>query len=207
MIIWQLDKNFWEVNSIMELYFKDIKEEDKSKDKAVSSLKMWCIALSGAESSPAKNLSKEELDIMIFDSFLKEKDREIELILEDNNIKKPKKSSQNANKGSNKESYKDKYSFIFDSELDKPYVNKMIDVSHPKTKKILRKWESKLEEWHDFIDKTTIDEGTYDMIGKMMAQSHKMWTDYFRIKKEADAETEQQVIGGQEESFLESEWS
>jgi hypothetical protein len=81
----------------------------------------------------------------------------------------------------------------------------MIDVTYPKAKKILRKWEDKLEEWQEFIDKTKVSEETYEMLGKMMTQSHSHWKQYYIIKKEADSESEEKVMGGQEESFLEME--
>ena len=241
MIIWDLEKNFWTINPLMELHFREIKEDDKSKNKELSSLRMWCIAFCGDYNSPYKNTSKEELNTAIYDAYLKERERTIELIwkengLEPNKVKdKPKDKSVSVSTSINtptpsKESalnllkdkkYKKdkvesienkvssnsfKFNSVFDIDMDEPYIQRMINVTHPKTKRMLKKWEDKLEEWQLFIEKTKVEESTYEMIGKMMTQSHTMWKQYYAIKKEADAETEQQTVSGSEESFLEEEW-
>ena len=206
MIMWNFEQNFWSLNPLMELYFKDIKEEDFTKDKSWSSMRMWCISLCGAIDSPAKNYTKQELHTFIYDSFLKERKSQIESLVQELNAFKPK-SKKDKNKDKDTfNSFEDMARIVFDIDLDAPYIERLVEVTYPKTRKMLKKWEDKLNEWHDFIEKTTIDETTYDMIGKMMTQSHNMWKQYLAIKKDAEGEVVQQGIEGAKKSFLEEEF-
>ena len=217
MINWNLDNNFWLINPLMELYFKDIKDEDITKNKDWSSLRMWCIALMGSPTSPNVNMVKEEQIISIYQSFLKEREFYINDIIKEINSLNPtkekekkedkeKKESKVKNKSyiSSLEADKEKFSIIFNVDLDAPLIERMVNITYGKARKILRKWEDKLEEWQAFIEKTPVNEANYEMIGKMMVQSHTMWKQYYVIKKEADAEVENKGLGGEKKTFLEA---
>lgn len=229
-VIWDLNNNFWDVNPLFELHFRDTKEEDLSKNKRWSSYRMWCLALRSAPDSPIAQKLLEEQLIFIYDNYLVEHDRAIDELIVELNLLSPDRGNKGLNKKKeakentkeNKEKKKEltriqkdeldrlrrleKYkSFIFDNDLDAPMVQRFINVTHSKVKKLLRNWEDKLEEWQLFIDKTKVGESTYEMLGKMMVQSHTMWKQYYIIKKEADAELTPQGMGGAQKSFLEQE--
>ena len=202
MIVWDLTKNFWEINSTFYLFFKDLKDEDTSPNKEVSSIKMWCIAMMGADSSPLKNMTKEEKDLVLKDSFLKSKQNTIEKEF----LPTPKtKVIKDSVVASIESKYIDVFK-IFSQDLDAPLIERMINVTHSKAKKLLRLWEDKLEERQLFINTTPYDKGTYEMLEKIIPPTAKMWQEYYRLKKEAEEDTEQSVRGGTEESFLEKEY-
>ena len=179
MTNFDIDKNFWEVNSFFKVFFKDVYDEDKSKNKETSSLKMWCIAFYADDSKDNKyrNMSNDEKKRIIPESFLKYKGVDVK------NTKKIKE--------------------IIDFDLDMPYVERYINIVLIKAKKLLRKWEDKLEERQLFINNQVYNKDTYDMLDDMMTKTAKMWQEYTRIKKETEEENETQGLGGMEESFLE----
>jgi hypothetical protein len=187
MLVWDLDKNFWDINGTFYLFFKELKDEDASKDKTVSSIKMWCIAMMGADSSPLKNMTIEEKELVLKDSFLK---------AYANTIEKGKSA---------KKEYIDVFK-IFNKDLDAPLVERMVNITHSKAKKLLRMWENKLEERQLFINTTPYDKTSYEMLEKIIPPTAKMWQEYYRLKKESEEENEQSVRGGTEESFLEKEY-
>ncbi len=216
-VLFSISENFWDTNPLFELHFKDIKDEDVTKNKSWSSYRMWCIALRGALNSPIGNLTLEEQLLYIYEDFLIQNELHINNIIAEiealSPIKDKKKKKDKDNKKSKKkdtatdiedsvEKFKE---FIFDNDLDAPLIQRFINITHPKAKKLLRAWEDKLEEWQSFIEKTKVSEETYEMLGKMMVQSHTMWKQYYVIKKESDAELESQGMGGAEKSFLEEE--
>jgi hypothetical protein len=195
MLVWDLDKNFWEINSMFYLFFKELKDEDASKNKEVSSIKMWCISMMGADTSPLKNMTQEEKELILRDSFLKAHE----------NVILPEKVSKNKDKASSKSEYVNVFK-IFDKNLDAPLVERMVNITHSKAKKLLRMWENKLEERQYFINTTPYDKTSYEMLEKIIPPTAKMWQEYYRLKKESEEENEQSVHGGTEESFLEKEY-
>jgi len=183
MTIFQSDKNYWEVNNHFKIFFNDVYDEDKSKDKRISSLKMWCIAY---YTDPGKdnvyaNMLNDEKKQLIVDSFLKSQG------VDTSKTEKSKKEIQK----------------IIDWDLDAPYIERYLTVVSTKPKKLLRKWEDKIEELTVFANSFPISENTYEMVIDIFTKIPKMWQEYARIKKTVDEETTEQGFGGQEKSFLE----
>lgn len=179
MTLFDIDKNYWKVNSPFMLFFKDIYDNDKSKDKTLSSLKMWCIAFytESKEENIYNNMTNDEKKRIIVESFLKKMGIKIN---EPEEVKK-----------------------VIDWDLDAKYIETYLNIVTPKSKKLLRKWEDKLEERQLFINSQIYDKSTYDMLDDMMTKTAKMWQEYARIKKDIDEEESVQGFAGSEESFLE----
>lgn len=179
MTNFDIKKNFWEANKDFLLFFKDIYDNDKSKGKTESSLKMWCIAFytESKKENIYANMTNEEKKRIIVESYLKH---------EGVKITDPKEVKK-----------------IIDWDLDAPYIERYLNTVTVKPKKLLRKWEDKLEERQLFINSQSYNKDTYDMLDDMMTKTAKMWQEYARIKKDIDEEESVQGLGGAEESFLE----
>lgn len=72
-----------------------------------------------------------------------------------------------------------------------------------KAQRSLTNWEDKLEERDAFMASISYDEGTYEMLDKMMMQTSKMWDQYHAILKIFNEEAQTQVRGNVEESLVE----
>jgi len=177
MTVFEVDKNYWDVNKHFKVFFQDIYDSDKSKDKKLSSLKMWCIAYytDPSRENIYSNMLNEEKKQLIVDSFLKSQ-----------GIKDTKEVEK-----------------VINWELDAPYIERYLMIVSSKAKKLLRKWEDKIEELTTFANSFEITKDTYEMVIDIFTKIPKMWQEYSRIKKTVDEETTEQGFGGQEKSFLE----
>lgn len=69
--IWDIEKNFWELNPQLKLAFKDIYSKDKSRNKENSSQIMWAVALFIDPKSKFKDLDESYREELIRDDYLK----------------------------------------------------------------------------------------------------------------------------------------
>lgn len=74
---WNTDLNFWELNPLMKTIgeFKDLFNNDKSKNKVDSSKVMWAIALliDPNENNVWRNVTEDEKKLLIKEDFLEDK--------------------------------------------------------------------------------------------------------------------------------------
>lgn len=80
-------------------------------------------------------------------------------------------------------------------------VNKIKSFLLTKPQRLLDGWEQKLEERDAFIHSLPYNEDTYEMLDKMMANTAKMWDQYFAILKKASSEVDSQSQGDLELSL------
>lgn len=151
-----LSNNFWEFNPQMKIVFKDIYSKDKSKDKSKSSNIMWGIFLREHPESDMYNIPDKD-----------------ELIAND---------------------------IIGDSKFKwddyTPVINRVIDVCLSQAQKSLIEWDKTLQKRDKFIhsqdftldyyDENTerLKKGTADQLDKMLANTNKLYQEYFKIREQ-----------------------
>lgn len=67
-----------------------------------------------------------------------------------------------------------------------PTIEKIQQLSLTKTQYALFNWEKKLEERDQFIASQPYDFSTYEALDKMMAQTSKLWDQYFSLVKQLE---------------------
>ena len=82
-------------------------------------------------------------------------------------------------------------------------LSKMEDFLLTKPQRLLKGWESKLEERDQFIAALPYNAETYEMLDKMMSSTAKMWDQYFSILKKVSQETDSTSQGDIELSLSE----
>lgn len=82
-------------------------------------------------------------------------------------------------------------------------INKFIEVSTTKERRIFDRWKKKLDELDDFIDSNKIDFDNIEIILKILEKKPKLWESYLAAKKMAEATEDGTVMGGGELSLLE----
>jgi hypothetical protein len=192
---WDLESSIWKSNGELYLFFRDMKDNDKSPLHERSSLKLWANLLMAHAESPLNNLLAEEKLIVLKDGFIR------------------------ANETKIKELYGDEYKFLcikhnvkkldmdqltkilYDAKEDDMLLESIINMSYPRYKKLLKDWEDKLEERRTFIKGIEYSREDWEMLEKLGGQTVKLWSEFFRIKKLAEDE-QATVRGGEELSFL-----
>lgn len=82
-------------------------------------------------------------------------------------------------------------------------ISKIYDHSLTKTQRLLKNWETKLEERDAFIADIQYNAETFEMLDKMMGATSKMWDNYLAILKKASSEADSQIQGDVELSLSE----
>lgn len=78
--------------------------------------------------------------------------------------------------------------FDWDNEIVKPLINTYHSMVLTQAERSLISWEKKLKERDEFIDKTTYDSTSYDMLDKMMSATYKMYQQYDAIRAQLELE-------------------
>lgn len=82
-------------------------------------------------------------------------------------------------------------------------ISKIYELSLTKTQRLLKNWETKLEERDAFIADIPYNAETFEMLDKMMGATSKMWDNYLAILKKASSEADSQTQGDVELSLSE----
>lgn len=85
----------------------------------------------------------------------------------------------------------------------KDIIDKIESLTLSKTERLLRNWETKLEERDAFIADIPYNAETFEMLDKMMGATSKMWDNYLAILKKASSEADSQTQGDIELSLSE----
>lgn len=151
-----IKNNFWEFNPQMKIIFKEVYSKDKSKDKIRSSDLMWGIFLREHPKSDMYNIP--EKDILIANDII----------------------------GDSK--------FKWDDHSDT--IQKVIEVCLSQAEKSLIEWDRTLRKRDKFVhaQEFTLDEydeetnrlrkGTADQLDKMLANTNKLYLEYFKIREQ-----------------------
>lgn len=167
--------NFWEYNPQYKIIFRDFYNEDKSKNKEKSSTIMWAIFMLIHPKSDFYNLPDK--DVILVRDFIKD----------------PK--------------FKwDKYSHI---------VDKIETTILTQAERSLISWDTTLKKRDEFIHQQefTLDsyneegrltKGTADQLDKMLANTNKLYQEYFKILKELKEEDDKRGRGNRIKSLSDS---
>jgi hypothetical protein len=168
--------NFWEFNPAFKIAkpFKQLYNSDKSRGKVNSSNIMWAIALCYYPKSDLYYLNDKEA--RVFDMV---KDKSFKL-----------------------EDYKE-------------HINEFIDMAVTQAEKSMADWENRMRDRDQFLkgvkysldyydDFGKIKKGTADQLDRMAAQTHKLYQEYFKIKKDITEEQQAKGKGGKNKSLSDS---
>jgi hypothetical protein len=193
---WNTNENVWLANGELYLFFRDLKDNDKSLSQERSSIKLWACLLMNHSDSPLKEMLAEEKVIILQDSFIRSKKTDIETYY------KEECKFQLTKKNVKSLSVEDLANIVYSPENDSLIIDRIVNISYPRYKKLLKDWEDKLEERRTFIKSIPYTREDVDMLEKIGSQTAKLWVEFFRIKKMAEDE-QATVRGGEELSFLE----
>jgi len=169
------EHNFWEYNPQYKIIFKDIYSADRSKDKDKTSRLMWGTLLLIHPRSEFYNLPDK--DIIIARDFIKDK-----------SFKWPD------------------YQHI---------VDRMEEAILTQAEKSLVSWDRTLKKRDEFIhdqeftldnynEEGRLQKGTADQLDKMLANTNKLYQEYFKILKELKNEEESRSRGNRIKSLSDS---
>lgn len=168
--------NFWELNPQYRYIFSDFYEGDKSKDKSKSSKIMWAIYFKVHPKSDYYRLPDKDD------------------IIKDKWLKQPK--------------------FKWESVENEQRI--FSDTILTQAERSLMAWDEMMKKRDEFIhsQEFTLDtydhrgktvKGTADQLDKMLGNTHKLYLEYFKIRKEISEEDIKRGAGNKPESMSDSD--
>lgn len=82
-------------------------------------------------------------------------------------------------------------------------ITKMKKVVLTRAERLLKNWETKLEERDYFLDNTPYNEDNFDLLEKAMKETYKMWENYEKVLNRFQKEDEGATFGNLQESASE----
>lgn len=161
------NESFWEINAQYAFIFDEFYKKDRTKNKHKSSKVMWAITLRCHPGSDFYNLSGK--DELIVDKFVKDKDfkfedyDDIQELFMDSVLTPAEKSLYNFYN-----TLKKRDIFIHAQEYSLDYYKKDSEGNNIQTR------------GGGFIT----EKGTADQLDKMLANTSKLYDEYFKIKKQ-----------------------
>lgn len=167
--------NFWEYNPQYKIIMSDVYSSDKSKNKEKSSLMMWAIFFLIHPRSEFYNLPDKHT--ILARDFIK-----------DNSFK---------------------------WEKHKDTIERVEEISLTQAEKSLVNWDMTLRKRDEFIhgqeftldnynDDGRLQKGTADQLDKMLANTNKLYQEYFKILKELKNEEDSRGKGNRPKSLSDS---